>query len=663
MDDSKDHPMGDFTGEFSQFYGSDEDEFDFEELNPNFAEVNSTAPRYSDFEEIGRGGMKRISRVYDHASGRYVAMAQLHADAPAALYEAFLCEARLTACLQHPNIIPIYDVGILNGGPFFTMELKSGQSVAGLLAAKGLKRERALEIFVKVCDAISYAHSRSVIHLDLKPANIQVGEYGGVMVCDWGLGKILGEPDGEHRTQRLNPDMLNDITLTGQIKGTPGFMAPEQIDSGGIKNQQTDVFALGALLYSLLMLRHPAEDNIDATLDKTRAGQLFNFDVSASKVPKSLRAVVAKTTAVKPDQRYRSVADLRDEVHQYLSGYPTLAEHAGFAKQLVLLLKRNRRISIFLLIVSFFTLGVTVYSFQEVRKSGAIARRERDVARESLEKYTKEKRYSTEMVNSYEQSVLWLTYSFQASGLYFSETRTIDYLNVIGELDNLLKKNPKHLAAITEKSRLLVIMQRFAAAAECIAISSEEREEYRDLVKLYGEKYPGGELKDAEVVAAFIRRLNEFWGKGRAPFCEMMMAYDAMVRPDLSGHSLVVREVVHIYNPKWTNQLFNYDAAERSLLIGGRHLNMLISDRFRASQSNLLRTLNLHTLTIQCPEFVDLNEVAKLRLHKLDIRETGVNSVPEPNALMQISEIICRKGQFSPEEMNTFPPHLHVVEK
>lgn len=665
MENFQKHPdsMADYTGEFSQFYNSDEDELGFEELNPNFAEVNGAAVRYGKFSEIGCGGMKRIGRVYDHASGRTVAMARLHDDAPKDLYESFLCEARLTAGLQHPNIIPVYDVGILDGAPYFTMELKTGQSLAEMIKGKCLSSEQGLEIFLKVCDAISYAHSRSVVHLDLKPENIQIGEFGGVMVCDWGLGKILGTPGEDPETQIFNSDMLNDVTLTGEIKGTPGFMAPEQIERDGIKNEQTDVFALGALLYTLLTLRNSADYPIETIFEKTCAGELFPFNAHTPAVPKSLRAVVAKATALKPQQRYLSVADLRTDVHHYLSGYPTAAEHAGFAKQLLLLLKRNQRISIILLLVACFTLGVTFYAFHEIRESAAAARKERDAARESLGKYMLEKRHSSELGKRYEDSVIELAEWFQAAGLYFDQTRRRDYYRVLQGLDQVLANNSNNVVAVTYKVRLLVIMQDFEKAAHCVRqVEPSVSPLFMDLVKEYALKYPGGKYKEPDVIAGFIRTQWEFFGQGKAPYAEMMMAYDALVRSDLAAHSLIVREVVQNYNPVWDHELFEYDAAKRSLLIGGHNLKSFISDRYNSSEANILRTLNLDALVIQSAEFDDLNAIAKLKLDTLDIRGTSVHCAPERNGLMKVSRLICRPNQFSAEEKAKFPSHVRVVE-
>ncbi|MGB0643946.1 MAG: protein kinase domain-containing protein, partial [Akkermansiaceae bacterium] len=189
----------------------------FEEIDPAaesplYGQLCSFQERYSQSELIAVGGMKRILKVLDRHGNRYLAMARLHEDASDLLFDPFIREARLTALLDHPNIISVHDVGIDKGGkPYFTMDLKAGDGLDVVLqkalADGGCPLSDRLEIFLKVCDAITYAHSRDVIHLDLKPANIQVGHYGEVLVCDWGLGRLIGGTDEVDDDVLLNPDL------------------------------------------------------------------------------------------------------------------------------------------------------------------------------------------------------------------------------------------------------------------------------------------------------------------------------------------------------------------------------------------------------------------------------------------------------------------------
>ena len=289
----------------------DIDQVDASELNPSLHSLKSVHQRYQSHQLIAAGGMKEIFKVTDARAKRELAMAMLRTDAPEDLYDPFIHEAWLTALLAHPNIITIHDIGVNPyGKPYFTMDLREGDSLAELIgklhagdpdALERYPREELLQIFLKICDAMAYAHSNEVLHLDLKPANIQIGEFGQVLVCDWGMGKVRGRKDRmELDRQLLNPDLLSSITLYGELKGTPGSMAPEQVLKQDDLDERTDVYGLGSILYSLLTFLRPISGtDTRELLQKTRDGEIVAPMLRAPErtVPKALDAVVMKALA------------------------------------------------------------------------------------------------------------------------------------------------------------------------------------------------------------------------------------------------------------------------------------------------------------------------------------------------------------------------------
>ena len=170
-----------------------------EDLQPIFDEILVVEDRYDKGSVVNQGGMKKILKTIDSLTNRPVAKAVLIDFEDADKAESFLREARLTAALEHPNIIPVYDIGVDDTqGPFFTMKLVGGKNLAEILKKMSKEQEQSnyslrdlLTIFLKICDAIHYAHSKGILHLDLKPENIQIGDYGEVLVCDWGLAKVM----------------------------------------------------------------------------------------------------------------------------------------------------------------------------------------------------------------------------------------------------------------------------------------------------------------------------------------------------------------------------------------------------------------------------------------------------------------------------------------
>ena len=368
--------------------------------------------RYKNLEDIDIGGSKKISAVFDELTSRPVAMAQLRDIEEKNKYENFLSEAFLTATLEHPNIIPLYDAGLNDKDqPYFTMKLVEGSNLrdlikkASTLESINYTLQEVIDIFLKICDAISFAHSKNIIHLDLKPDNIRLGYYGEVLVCDWGIAKIIEDEDYCHDSRiDLDPNIINDHTLDGILKGTPGYMAPEQFDASiGDKSRQTDIYQLGGILYSLLTLEKPIQTkSAKECATKTIAGDIVSPSKQSNphfKIPESLAAVTMKALSREPDDRYASVNSLKQEVLKWRDGFATQAENASFFKAFALLLKRHRLLAcilfIFLCLSTFFMIQIRTNE-QAALRNAALARQNEEKAIKALALYQQEKIHSLE---------------------------------------------------------------------------------------------------------------------------------------------------------------------------------------------------------------------------------------------------------------------------
>jgi serine/threonine-protein kinase len=223
-------------------------------------------PGYQIGALIGRGGMGEVVVAHDQRIGREVAVKRIRSKTPT--HDAvtrFLREARIQARLDHPAIVPVYELGTeADGRPFFTMKRLAGTTLQKRLADGG-NTPALLRAFVDVCLAIQLAHSRGVVHRDLKPSNIMLGDYGEVYVLDWGVARVLAD-----RTRTTRPQMAVDVeeedTTAGAILGTPGYMSPEQIRGIDVTSK-SDVYALGAILFEILTGEplHPRGDAALAT--------------------------------------------------------------------------------------------------------------------------------------------------------------------------------------------------------------------------------------------------------------------------------------------------------------------------------------------------------------------------------------------------------------
>ncbi|MBK8035810.1 MAG: protein kinase [Verrucomicrobiaceae bacterium] len=350
--------------------------------------------------EISTGGMGSVLEAHDAKLDRTVAIKVmlLEANADARMRARFLREAQVLAKLAHPNIVPIYDIVWEDGQPlFYSMKRIKGRTLHAILTdlrkqmpetLRDYSLDRLLTIFRKVCDAIAFAHSQGVLHRDLKPENIMVGEFGEVLVMDWGLAKLLRSndefriPNDEDETHSLfairnssftAPHDSFAHTLVGAVLGTPQYMSPEQAcgDMTDV-DELSDIYALGGILYAILTLRPPVEGaTAQEVLEKVSKGEitsptaLKNSSGSRGKVfekgevleakqikplphlrgglvPSALSSVAMKALRLAKERRYPRVTELSADIEAYQNGFATKAEDAGLMTQIALLVRRHR---------------------------------------------------------------------------------------------------------------------------------------------------------------------------------------------------------------------------------------------------------------------------------------------------------------------------------
>ncbi len=301
--------------------------------------------RYEVGCEIARGGMGRVVEAFDTKLGRTVAVKEALADSDDAL-RRFRREIRITARLEHPSIVPIHDAGeSANGSPFYVMRKVSGRPLEELvLEADTLaKRLALLPNLVATANAIAHAHRRGVIHRDIKPTNILIGDLGETVVIDWGLAKVVGEPD-EADVAEAGPPVAGDSLRTriGTVFGTPGFMPPEQI-RGEPVDAGSDVYALGATLYYTLARKPPhSTGSSDETLIAAERGPPEPLGRLVPGVPAELATIVDKALAYDQSVRYRDAAALAEDLEHFLAGQLVGAHRYSRRERFMRLVRRHR---------------------------------------------------------------------------------------------------------------------------------------------------------------------------------------------------------------------------------------------------------------------------------------------------------------------------------
>jgi serine/threonine protein kinase len=290
--------------------------------------------RFGDYdllEVIARGGMGTVWRARQLSLGRLVALKLLRAAEFASPedVERFRSEAAAVASLQHPHIVALHDFGEHDGQPWCSMDFIEGQTLAQLVRDQPLAPTPAAELLKTIAEAIAYAHSRGILHRDIKPSNILLDREGRPHITDFGLAKRFGVPAsaGTEEGEPAKAGTPSDLTLTGQLLGTPNYAPPEQLAvHRGTLGPPSDVYALGGVLYEMLTGRPPfAADSIEATLlqvidAEPKPPRLLNLTV-----PVDLETICLKCLEKTPALRYATAQELADELGRFLRGEPILA--------------------------------------------------------------------------------------------------------------------------------------------------------------------------------------------------------------------------------------------------------------------------------------------------------------------------------------------------
>jgi eukaryotic-like serine/threonine-protein kinase len=322
---------------------------------------------FGDYElqgEIARGGMGVVYRARQISLDRVVALKMIRSAtlASAAELARFRSEALAAASLDHPNIVPVYEVGAHEGQPYFSMKLIEGRSLARALAyGEGPAGPRkAAELLVQVVRAVHHAHQRGVLHRDLKPANVLLDAHGEPHVTDFGLAK------------RLQSDSV--VTQTGVVLGTPSYMAPEQAASEGEVTTAADVWSLGAILYELLTGQPPfrAATAVE-TLEQVRFRDPVPPTQLRGKTPRDLSTICLKCLEKEPARRYASALALAEDLHRFLDGQPILARRSGNWERAVKWARRRPGLALLLGLVTTVTaLGTAGVFWQWLRAEAAL---------------------------------------------------------------------------------------------------------------------------------------------------------------------------------------------------------------------------------------------------------------------------------------------------
>jgi eukaryotic-like serine/threonine-protein kinase len=301
--------------------------------------AQSASERYEVGEALGRGGMGEVLEVFDRGFNRRVAMKTLFkSGASKKELDLFVAEAQINSQLEHPNLVPVHDIGVgEDGKPYFTMRLVRGHTslkdiIKGLKAGDAATHahytfERRVQLIQKVCHALAYAHERGVVHCDIKLENIVVGNCGELFVIDWGISQLVDRSAPSHLHGAVETSEEVEGT-EANIYGTPLYMAPERMTSSDAAAPSVDIYSLTAVLYEFLSLNHylgatKATRSLaiaQLILNEPRVSAEVHFDSLNGRVPRTLSRICIKGLIVDPAERYQTIGALDDALQAWLEG-------------------------------------------------------------------------------------------------------------------------------------------------------------------------------------------------------------------------------------------------------------------------------------------------------------------------------------------------------
>ena len=310
---------------------------------------------YEIVKEIGRGGMGVVYLARQMSLGRNVAVKVLRPGETTfgPIVERFKSEAKHLARLRHPNIVSIHEVGEAGGEPFFTMDFIEGESLSEILRAERLSPSHALSILKQVAEGVRHAHENGIIHRDLKPGNVLIDAEGQAFVTDFGLARDLSQQ--------------SNLTYSGEIVGTPAYMAPEQAQGQAeLIGEATDIHALGMILYEMIVGKPPYGNDAPANV----LVRLLKEDPVPPRevrrgVPRDLETICLKAMAKQPDRRYHNVNAFLEDLNRYESGEAVLARRPGPAYHAVRFLRRQWKITTAVAVTALILLSIAPQMFDK----------------------------------------------------------------------------------------------------------------------------------------------------------------------------------------------------------------------------------------------------------------------------------------------------------
>jgi serine/threonine protein kinase len=585
--------------------------------------IRDVSKRYKVISLLGEGTLKKVYLANDEYMGRKVALARIKDEGH---LDDFFNEARLASKLEHPYIAPIYDMGFDESGQaFFAMKLYEGQSLYDELHRK--KSEPSditwiLSTFLKVCEAVAYAHGQGILHLDIKPSNIRIDDYGEVLLCDWGISRIIGHAQILKDQNPLIP-LLSRATLTGEVRGTPGFMAPEQGNKETQLDERSDIFSLGALLYDMLTGQPP---------NKT-------IDFKSSSVPTDIQAICVKTLQNYPAKRYNSVSSLMEDIINFNKGLVLSAERASIFTVLHKWAKRKKRLLATLscnLLLIIILISIYIKNINQVNDKLEVTVQELTKEKELKKKQRLElaERHYQQAVESYSNAVTHSDYN----------PRTINF--AVETSIKALESNPSHLNAWGMLGNLRLLRSEYDEALLAYSKAGIKYESYPKMLKEHLNDYP--DHIGIESSLDLINKVHKL--KNSALRNHLIFKGIHSLRKEDGLFEFSIKSLAILNNLEKLNYIYDKDSKSLNLENNKLHTiyslktlrleKLILKDSLsRSSELYHLRNMPLKHLDISHSEIKHLTQLVNLEIEELYLNRSKVDKISRLKHIPSLKKI------------------------
>jgi len=605
-------------------------------ISLEYAELTAIDNRYERQELIGEGGMKKVWRVYDCRTRAIIAYAEPRDGLHPVFYSVMLNEAWRTASLSHPNIIKIHDTGT-DGEPFFTMDLKYGDTMKKWKKRSNPSLDLCLDVFLKVCDAMTHAHSRNVLHLDLKPDNIQIEGANEVVVCDWGSGEGAG--------------------------ATPGYMAPEQSDVKSAKDQRTDVYGLGAILYFLLTGESSAKG---ATVQRVIENTAIGIEPPRSRfpelrVPRALNQIITRAMAVEPSHRYASVDKLADDIERFRTQHPTSGQKSNVITCALLFYLRNQIICNLVVLgclAAIISGGWGIRKIEQYNKERKAERARAEQAEQMVQATTDELHQAEASINKLmlthdEERITTLNqieHFLRRVNEQFFFQKPYESVRMIEALSRLhLNYEPDSPVAWNELAILHFINLDFDKMWHIIRTRKTSKPTFFKLLAMLPDEPSSVVNRKSydEIISCF---------GDHAPDFQQLLVAKLLVYAH-ANKKLSYEEMIRVYlnwlDPDAQDVLFSYNAKE--LQIGAKIRHPI--------RGHIAKMFTCEELTVTGNWPADLRDLSQSGVLHLDLTNRSIkDSVELITVFYSLESLTIKKGVYPKEELKKLHPRVKVIE-